>query len=126
METAVLVLVGLLLLIATSNDLARQTGVNARLSADLLTWRTYTGHQYRDLSVDTELLGRTSQREVVCGNTSPGAPKQRTQLCLLIWGSIHDGRRPVRGGWYLPAGSEDVSSARYGCFGQAAQRFCHR
>ena len=38
----------------------------------------------------------TSQREVVCGNTSPGAPEgTRTQLCLAIWGPVH--RRAAHG-----------------------------
>ena len=99
---------GVFLLIATVNDLSRQQGVNERLIADLRTWRAYTGHDYQNLLVDTQLLGPTSKREVVCGNTSPGAPKERTQLCLLIWGPIVDGRRPVHGGWYLPPRSEDV------------------
>jgi hypothetical protein len=126
LETIVLVLVGLFLLVATANDLARQSDVNARLNADLSTWRAYTGHDYHSISIDTQLLGRTSKHEVVCGNTSPGGPKERTQLCLMVWGPIRDGRRPVHGGWYLPPRSENVSSARYGCFGAAAQSFCRR
>lgn len=119
-ETTVLVLVAVLLSIATVNDLARQTGVNHRLIADLSTWRAYTGHAYRNLSVDLELLGPSSQHEVVCGNTSPGAPKARTQLCLLVWGPVVGGRRTVHGGWYLPPRSEDPRADRYGCFGSAA------
>jgi hypothetical protein len=125
-ETVVLVLAGAFLLIATSNDLARQRDVNERLNADLRTWRAYTGHDYHSISLDTLLLGRNSERAVVCGNTSPGGPKQRTQICLMVWGPIHDGKRPVHGGWYLPPHSEDTSSARYGCFGAAAQRYCRR
>jgi hypothetical protein len=126
-ETTLLVLVGLLLAIATVNDVARQTGVNQRLITDLRTWRHYTGHDYHNLSVDQELLGVSSQREVVCGNTSPGAPKARTQLCLVIWGPVVDGRRTVHGGWYLPANvEEDVRTVRYGCFGPASQGMCPR
>jgi len=125
-ETTLLVLVGLLLAIATVNDLARQAGVNERLIADLRTWRSYTGHDYRNLSVSQELLGASSQREVVCGNTSPGPPKARTQLCLAIWGPVRDGRRTVHAGWYLPAKAEDVRADRYACFGPAAQGICPR
>ncbi len=125
-ETAVLVVVGVFLLVAVANDLSRQSGVNARLNADLSSWRAYTGHDYVNLQVDTQLLGPTTEREVVCGNTSPGAPKARTQICLLVWGPIKDGRRPVHGGWYLPPRSEDLESLRYGCFGPDGGRFCRR
>jgi hypothetical protein len=123
-ETTLLVLVGVLLAIATVNDLARQTHVNHRLIADLRTWRAYTGHAYHNLSIEQELFGASSQREVVCGNTSPGAPKARTQLCLAIWGPVSGGRRSVHGGWYLPAKAEDVRAARYGCFGAGARGIC--
>jgi hypothetical protein len=125
-ETGVLVLVGVFLLVAVANDLSRQSDVNARLNADLRSWRQYTGHQYHSISVDTQLLGRTSQREVVCGNTTPGPPKERTQLCLMVWGPIRGGVRTVHGGWYLPPRSEDVYGARYGCFGPAARSYCRR
>ena len=125
-ETALLLALGVFLLVATINDLSRQTGVNARLNADLSTWRAYTGNAYHNLLVDTQLLGPTTKREVVCGNTSPGPPKGRTQICLLIWGPTAGGRRPVHGGWYLPPRSEDVEHLRYGCFGSDGGRFCPR
>jgi hypothetical protein len=125
-ETAVLLAVTVFLLVATINDLSRQSAVNARLNADLGSWRAYTGHAYHNLLVDTQLLGPTSKREVVCGNTSPGPPKARTQICLLIWGPIVDGRRPVHGGWYLPPRSEDLARLRYGCFGQDGGSYCRR
>ncbi len=126
-ETTLLVLIGVVLLAATVNDLARQAGVNHRLIADLATWRHYTGHDYHNLSIDQQLLGENSQREVVCGNTRPGPPKASTQLCLAIWGAVVDGRRTVHGGWYLPAKLEyDVRAKRYGCFGPAAQGICPR
>jgi hypothetical protein len=126
-ETTLLVLVGVVLAVATVNDVARQTGVNQRLIADLKTWRHYTGHDYHNLSIDQELLGSSSQREVVCGNTSPGAPKATTQICLAIWGTPVDGRRTVFGGWYLPPKVEyDVRSDRYGCFGPASRGICPR
>jgi hypothetical protein len=125
-ETALLVALAAFLLVATVNDLSRQSGVNARLNADLRSWRAYTGHAYHNLLVDTQLLGPASKREVVCGNTSPGAPKERTQVCLLIFGPIAGGRRPVHGGWYLPPRSEDVARLRYGCFGPDGGSFCRR
>ena len=126
-ETTLLVLVGIVLAAATVNDVVRQTGINQRLIADLKTWRHYTGHDYHNLSIDQELLGAGSQREVVCGNTRPGVPKARTQICLAIWGTAVDGRRTVHGGWYLPANVEfDVRAERYGCFGTPVRRLCTR
>jgi hypothetical protein len=125
-ETTLLVLAGLLLAIATVNDVGRQVNVNHRLIADLRTWRSYTGHNYRNLTFDQKLLGEHTQREVVCGNTSPGDPKARIQLCLAIWGPTVDGRRQVHGGWYLRAKAEDLRAYRYGCFGVAGQGRCPR
>jgi hypothetical protein len=126
-ETIVLVLVGLLLAVATVNDVVRQTHTNERLVADLDTWRAYTGHPYHNLTISQKVLGEGSGREVVCGNTSPGGPRARVQLCLAIWGPVRDGRRTVHGGWYLPPGSEDPKRDRYACFGAAvAERLCPR
>jgi hypothetical protein len=119
-ETTLLVLAGIFLAVATINDVGRQAGINHRLVADLRTWRDYTGHQYKNLQVDQELLGQSTKREVVCGNTSPGAPKARTQLCLIVEGPVAGGRREVHGGWYLPPGSDDQRTDRYACFGAAA------
>jgi hypothetical protein len=126
-ETTLLVIVGLVLLIATVNDLSRQASANHRLQADLTTWRAYTGHDYPNIESDQELFGATSQKEVVCGNTTPGAPKSRTQICLAVWGPVVDGKRTVHGGWYLPANAEDERSLRYGCFGEEeVQELCAR
>jgi hypothetical protein len=123
-ESAVLVFVGLVLAVATVNDLARQTRINHRLDADLRTWREYTHHDYRNIAIDQETLGLGSEREVLCGNTSPGPPGGRTQLCLAIWGTVHDGRRAVHGGWYTPAYVPDIPAKRYNCFGPAGQGRC--
>jgi hypothetical protein len=126
-ETTLLVLIGLLLAAATINDVARQTHVNQRLIDDLSTWRAYTHHNYHNLSIEQTLFGERSQREVVCGNTTPGAPKTRVQLCLAIWGPVTDGKRVVHGGWYLPAHTEeDLRRHRYGCFGPASAGLCPR
>lgn len=118
-ENIVLVLVGLLLAVATVDDVVLQTHVNHRLVADLRTWREYTGHDYHSVGVEQDIYGHTT-RDIVCGNTSPGAPKARTQLCLLMSGPVRGGRRTVRSGWYLPARSEDRRDLRYGCFGAAS------
>jgi hypothetical protein len=124
-ETTLLILLGLLLAAATINDVARQTHVNQRLIDDLHTWRLYTHHDYRNLSIEQTLYGERSQREVVCGNTTPGAPKARVQICLAIWGPTVDGKRVVHGGWYLPADTEeDLRRHRYGCFGPATRGMC--
>jgi len=126
-ETTVLVLVALLLAVATVNDVVRQTDVNQRLIDDLRTWRHYTGHDYHNLSTDQELLGITTKRDVVCGNTTPGPPKERVQVCLVIAGASAHGLRHVAGGWYLPAHLEyDVRERRYGCFGSVTRGLCPR
>ncbi|HYM46191.1 MAG TPA: hypothetical protein VES65_08545 [Solirubrobacteraceae bacterium] len=123
-ETTVLVLAGLLLATATVDDVVRQTHINQRLIADLRTWRARTGHDYHNLWIDQIVLGEGTEREVVCGNTSPGAPKAKIQLCLAVWGPVRDGRRVVHGGWYLPPGVEDARKDRYGCFGDVPRGIC--
>jgi hypothetical protein len=125
-ETLVLVLAGLLLAIATVNDVVLRTHTNHRLVADLRTWRSYTGHAYHNLSVSQDVVTNTT-RDVVCGNTSPGGPKERVQLCLVMTGPVLDGRRRARGGWYLPPKAENLRRYRHACFGTAKeQRQCPR
>jgi hypothetical protein len=118
LEGTALALAGALLLIATVNDVVLQTHVNHRLVADLRTWRSYTAHNYRNLSVSQDVRGHTT-RDVVCGNTSPGGPRERVQLCLEMTGPVASGRRAVHGGWYLPPKAEDERAYRYACFGSA-------
>ena len=115
-ESTLLALAALLLALATVNDVVRQTHVNTRLVADLRTWRAYTGHPYPELSIEQDVRGYTT-REVVCGNTSPGEPATRVQLCLEVVGPIHGGYRTVLGGWYLPPKRPDRPPYRYACFG---------
>jgi hypothetical protein len=115
-ETIVLVVVGLLLAIATVNDVVLDTHVNHRLVADLRTWREYTGHDYKNISTEQDVRKFTTT-DVVCGNTTPGPPKERTQLCLQLTGRVSRGRRAAPGGWYLPPKAEDLHRYRYGCFG---------
>jgi hypothetical protein len=125
-ETTVLVLVGLLFAVATVNDLSREAGINHRLIADLATWRHYTDHDYVNISIDQETLGVDSQRDVLCGNTSGGAPGEKTQICLAIWGPVVHGLRSVHGGWYLHPYHPDLYANRYGCFGAAGRGKCPR
>jgi len=115
-ETIVLLAVGLLLAIATVNDVVLDTHVNHRLNADLLTWRVYTGHHYKNVATEQDVIHYTTTG-VVCGNTTPGPPKQRIQLCLQMTGPVVHGYRAARGGWYLPPRAEDLHRYRYGCFG---------
>jgi hypothetical protein len=117
-ETIVLLLVALLLSIATVNDVVLATHTNHRLVADLQTWRTYTGHEYHSVSVEPDVRHHTT-RDVVCGNTSPGAPGERIQFCLQLSGPVVHGRRATQGGWYLPARTQNLPADRYGCFGIA-------
>ena len=123
-ETTVLLLVGVLLAVATVYDLWLDTHNNHRLIADELTWRSYTGHDYHTLGIDRQLLGTASAREVICGNTTPGPPEGRTQLCLVIYGPIVNGKRTVHGGWYVGAYKPDSLANRFGCFGPAGLGRC--
>jgi hypothetical protein len=115
-ETVVLLVVGLLLAIATVNDVVLDTHTNHRLNADLRTWRAYTGHHYKNVATEQDVLHYTTT-DVVCGNTTPGPPKQRIQICLQMTGAVVHGYRAARGGWYLPPRAEDLHRYRYGCFG---------
>ncbi|HEY7891676.1 MAG TPA: hypothetical protein VIC05_05650 [Solirubrobacteraceae bacterium] len=123
-ETTILVLIGLFLLVATINDTVRKIDTNHRLIADLHTWRTITGHDYRNLSVEQDLKGY-STREIVCGNTRPGPPGEHVQICLVMTGPVVHGLRSTHGGYYLPPRAQDLPRNRYGCFGAAASGgFC--
>jgi hypothetical protein len=117
-ETTLLILAGLLLTVATVNDVVLQTHVNHRLNADLRTWREYTGHDYINISTAQDIYGHTT-RDIACGNTSPGPPGERVQLCLQLTGPVIHGLRAARGGWYLPPKTQDAPAFRYGCYGTA-------
>jgi hypothetical protein len=119
-ETTILIFVGLFLAIATVDDVVQQTHVNHRLIADMRTWRTVTGHDYRNLTTEQDEKGHTT-RDVVCGNVSPGGPKEHAQVCLALVGPVLSGYRAVSGGYYLPPKSIDISSSRYACFGVPAE-----
>src|SRR5262245_61161067 len=125
-ETAVMLLVFLLLAIATVNDVVLGTHVNHRLVADLRTWREYTGHDFKNISTEQDVKHYTTT-DIVCANTVPGPPKERVQLCRQLTGPVVDGRRAAHGGWYLPPKHENLYRYRYGCFGTTkAQGACPR
>lgn len=125
-ETVAMLLVFALLAVATVDDVVRSVHINHRLVADLRTWREYTGHDYKNISTEQDVKHFTTT-DVVCGNTVPGPPKERVQLCLQMTGPIVNGRRAARGGWYLPPKREDLRRYRYGCFGSTkAQGACPR
>jgi hypothetical protein len=120
-ENTLLVLVGVLLAVGTVYDVTREVGVNHRLIADLATWRAVSGRHYHNLTIEQDQTTH-STRDVICGNTSPGAPKEHTQLCFVMTGPVVHGRRVTRGGYYLPPRLVfDSPSKRYGCFGAAVE-----
>jgi hypothetical protein len=119
-ETTILLLLGVLLAIATVNDVVQQTHVNHRIVADLHTWRVATGHPYHTLTTEQDIKSHTT-RDVVCGNVSPGGSKERTQVCLTLVGPARANLRSVSGGYYLPPKTIDVRANRYACFGVAAE-----
>ncbi len=118
-ETTILILLGVFLAVATVNDVNQQTHVNHRIIADELTWRTATGHYYHEITTEQDVKTHTT-RDVVCGNVSPGGPKEHAQICLVLVGSVHGGLREVSGGYYLPPKTIDISRNRYACFGAPA------
>ena len=66
-------------------------------------WRAYTGHDYQNLAGRTRSCSVRPAGARWCAGTPARARRRRgTQICLLIWGPIVDGRRAVHGGWYLP------------------------
>jgi hypothetical protein len=118
-ETTILILLGLFLAVATVDDLVQQTHVNHRIVADDHTWRTATGHDYREITTEQDVKTH-STRDVVCGNVSPGGPKEHAQICLALVGAVVSGFREVSGGYYLPPHTIDVRRNRYACFGAPA------
>jgi hypothetical protein len=117
-ETTLLVILGLILAVATVNDVVLQTHTNHRLVADLRTWRELTGHDYKNVGTEQDVKNFTT-RDVTCGNTSPGAPESVARICLITTGPVRHGLRAVDGGYYLPPYVQDLRKSRYACFGDA-------
>jgi hypothetical protein len=122
-ETVVLVLVGIVLAVASFNDIFWSVDDNARLAADQTTWRHYTHRDYYTVSAAALVLGQPV--DLACANASPGPPGERTQICLLLDGPVVHGLRTVIGGWRLPARAGDFPDERYDCFrAGATQTLC--
>jgi hypothetical protein len=117
-ETAILILVGLVLTAAVAWDVGRQTRVNERVAADKATWRAYTHRALKGktLTVRTLLRGTT---DFACGPPVSGATQR---LCLMLAGPTQASRRTIAGGYYLPLKRQDRFISRYGCFGLPARR----
>ena len=110
-EMAVLLAIGVLLTVATVDDLARQVRVDERIAVDQATWRAYTHHRTHLLNVYT---GSVSTTDVACGPLVAGATQR---FCLLLTGSAHGPRRTIAGGYRLPLNEANRFAFRYGCFG---------
>ncbi len=117
-ESTLLVLAFILLAVAIVNDVVLQTHVNDRLTVDLRTWRTLTGHNYHNISIEQDLKGHTT-RDILCGNISPGPPGALPQVCLIVTGPSVHGMRASHGGYYLPPFASNKRPNRYACFGSA-------
>ena len=100
-ETIVLLLVGLLLAIATVNDV-----VLRRTSTTASSPTCARGAPTPATTTRTSRPNRTSAHhtttDVVCGNTTPGPPKERTQICLQMTGPVV-ARAPRRARRLVPA-----------------------
>ncbi len=118
-ETAVVLLIGLILLVAVVHDVARQTSINIRVSADKNTWRLYA-HR-RDKKLDVRLLPHGTT-EYLCQSTPLTLSARAPRLCLMIDGPMRRGLRTVEGGYYVPPLREDRYATRTRCFGLPATR----
>ncbi len=88
-----------------STTSSRQTHVNQRLIADLRTWRAYTGHDYHNLSIEqAAATANTPSARSSAATPRPDRPKERIQICLVIWGP--DRRRPAHGARRLVPAAE--------------------
>ncbi len=119
-ETTLLVLAGLLLAIATVNDVVRQTHVNQRLIADLRTWRAYTGHDYHNLSIEQELLGEHEPTRGRLRQHEPRGRRKRDPAVPAICGAggATGGARSTAAGTCRRR-PKTCARDRYGCFGPA-------
>jgi hypothetical protein len=130
-ETAVLLLVGVVLLVATVNDVHRMVNNGTRLAADLKSWTVYTAVYSHNPFIEQDIK-TFSTRDVVCADEEKGKPKGKPQVCLIFTGPVSGGRRLARGGFWLVARGTDVHEPvldrpqyRYACFGSAiAEHLC--
>lgn len=126
-QNVLLVLMAVVLAAAVTYDVARQTNINYRLTADIETWREITGHEYKNVSIETDTRHYTT-RDVACGNTYYAKPGHSAQICFVMVGPILHvriggklvERRATYGGFFVPKlTSTGYKVNRYACFGRA-------
>jgi hypothetical protein len=125
----VLLVAGLVLAVATVNDIGRSVHITERIKLDQHTYR-YVMHTHGGVATAIRKVsvtpGSTTKIDVACSPT-PGGP--RGSSCLVIGGpaggvGVQHLRR-VEGGYRLLPGSRNLYAARYGCFGvPARQQLC--
>ena len=128
-ETAVLLVAGLVLAVATVNDIGRSVHITERVKGDQHTYRYYM-HTQRGVATSIHKVsvtpGTMTKVDVAC-SPSPGGP--RGSSCLVIGGPARGAgaqhQRTVEGGYRLLPNSRNRYVARYGCFGvPARQQLC--
>jgi len=119
-ETALLIILGLVLAVAVVHDVVLQVRLNTRESADRTTWRAYE-HRYVKV-LDVRTLEHGTIDFVCLPSLTKTAAEREIRPCLMISGPIVNGHRTVDGGYFIPPKRADRYQYRYGCFGLPAQR----
>lgn len=126
-QNALLVLIALVLAVAVVYDVTRETKISYRITADIETWREITGHDYKNVAIETDARHYTTT-DVACGNTSYAKPGHATQICFVMVGPIRhemikgklSERRATYGGFFSPRRTPTGYKVnRYDCFGRA-------
>jgi hypothetical protein len=132
-ETALLLVVGLVLLAAVVYDVQRQVGITERFAVDHRTWEHYVHLKLTIIDVNplnvTDVNPRTLRAvspelrrnvDVACAPPLSGA---QHRFCLVLGGpSQHRTYRQVLGGYDLPLYGKDLHSVRADCFGLPARK----
>ena len=119
LELALLIVVGLVLTIATLNDVAIQVGKDNRFSADVRTWRATPATTTMNITTESGEETATEPVASPAPTRAPDHPTARTQLCLVLTGPVPPFPADDRGGYYIPAYFPNKAAHRYGCFGTA-------